>query len=91
MLSAAILVVMGPGVGRLPLAPPSLIGFSIQMLLGLMLFVPLAIWDRRTIGHLHPATKLAIALAVVSAYVPVALMATGAWAPIAAHLPGVGS
>ncbi|MEO8175817.1 MAG: hypothetical protein ABI626_04065 [Sphingomicrobium sp.] len=91
MLGAAILVVMGPGFGRLPLAPPILIGFTIQMLVGLMLFVPLIIWDRRTIGHLHPATKLAVALGVISVVVPITLIATGTWAPIAAHLPGVGS
>jgi hypothetical protein len=90
MLCAAILVVMGPAVGRLPIAPPSLIGFTIQIMVGLTLFVPLVIWDRRTIGHLHPATKLGISVAIISAFVPILLMATGTWAPIAAHLPGVG-
>lgn len=91
MLGAAILVVMGPAVGRLPIAPPTLVGFTIQILVGLALFIPMVIWDRRTIGHLHPATKLAISVAAISAFVPIALMATGTWAPIAAHLPGVGS
>ncbi|MEO5611487.1 MAG: hypothetical protein ABIT68_01795 [Sphingomicrobium sp.] len=90
MLSAAILVVMGPAIGRLPLAPPSYVAFSLQMVLGLILFVPLVIWDRRTIGHLHPATKLALALGTLSVVIPIILMGTGAWAPIAAQLPGVG-
>src|SRR3954467_6076078 len=45
MLSAAILVVMGPAIGRIPMAPPTLIGFSIQFLLGLALFIPLFLWD----------------------------------------------
>ena len=35
MLSAAIMVVMGPAIGRMPMAPPSLPGFTIQFLLGL--------------------------------------------------------
>ena len=91
MLCAAILVVMGPAVGRLPIAPPTLLGFTIQILVGLALFVPLVIWDRRTIGHVHAATKLGITVGAVSAFVPILLMATGSWAPIAQHLPGVGS
>jgi hypothetical protein len=91
MLCAAILVVMGPAVGRLPIAPPTLVGFTTQILVGLLLFVPLVVWDRRTIGHTHPATKLGFSVAVISAFVPIALMATSTWAPIAARLPGVGS
>ena len=89
MLSAAILVVMGPAIGRLPIAPPTLIGFTIQFLVGLALFIPLVIWDRRTIGQTHPATKLGLAVGAISAFVPIVLMATGTWAPIAQHLPGV--
>src|SRR4051812_45812553 len=50
MMSAAILVVMGPAIGRIPLSPPVLAGFSAQLLLGLALFIPLFIWDRRTEG-----------------------------------------
>jgi hypothetical protein len=91
MLCAAILVVMGPAVGRLPIAPPTLIGFTIQIMVGLMLFVPLVIWDRRTIGSIHPATKLGVSVAAIASFVPILLMATGTWAPIAQHLPGVGS
>ncbi|MEO6256338.1 MAG: hypothetical protein ABIO69_05980 [Sphingomicrobium sp.] len=89
MLAAGILVVMGPSVGRLPIAPPTLGGFAFQLLIGLMLFVPLVIWDRRSLGHLHPATKLAIAVGVTSAYLPLLLIATNSWAPIARHLPGI--
>src|SRR6478672_10276651 len=51
MLSAAIITVMGPSIGRLPIAPPVLIGTTIQLLLGLALFIPLFLWARRTIGH----------------------------------------
>src|SRR3982751_5129918 len=47
MLSAAILTVMGPAIGRLPLAPPTVLGFTILLLLGLLLFVPMAMHDRK--------------------------------------------
>src|SRR5690349_17837319 len=73
MLSAAILVVMGPTIGRLPIAPPTLIGFSIQMLLGFLLFVPMALWDRRAIGFIHPATKFGVAMAALSVIFPLAV------------------
>jgi hypothetical protein len=90
MLSAAILVIAGPGVGRLPIAPPTLVGFSIVMLLGLLLFVPMFIWDRRSLGRVHPATWLGFALGTISVLVPLAVLWTGAgWASVARRLPGV--
>lgn len=90
MLSAAILAIAGPGIGRLPIAPPTLVGFSIVMLLGLLLFVPLFIWDRRTIGRTHPATWLGFGLGAASVLVPLFVFWTGAdWASVARNLPGV--
>jgi hypothetical protein len=92
MLSAAIIVVMGPSIGRLPIAPPVLPGFTVQFLLGLALFVPLFIWDRRSQGHVHPATKLGFAMAAISVAIPLAVFwGKLPWAPVAAHLPGVGA
>ena len=89
MLSAAIVVVMGPVFGRLPIAPPTLAGFSFQHSLGLVLFVPLLLWDRRSQGRVHPATWLCFSLAVAMLAISTAILATGTWAPIAAYLPGV--
>jgi hypothetical protein len=90
MLSAAILAIAGPGIGRLPIAPPTLIGFSIVMLLGLLLFVPLFIWDRRTTGRTHPATWLGFGLGTASVLIPLFVFWTGAdWASAARNLPGV--
>ena len=54
MLSAAILIVMGPTIGRLPIAPPTLVGFTFVFLLGLAVFLPLFVWDRKTLGHDAP-------------------------------------
>jgi len=90
MLSAAILIVAGPAIGRLPLAPPTLAGFTFQVILGLALFIPLFVWDRRTQGHVHPATWLGFTMGAISVFVPLAVFWTGAdWASIAARLPGV--
>lgn len=92
MLSAAIMVVMGPAIGRLPLAPPTTAGFTVLHLLGFALFIPLVIWDRRTEGHIHPATKLGLAMAALAILTPLAVFWTGAdWASVARNLPGVAS
>ena len=89
MLGAAIIVVAGPSIGRLPIAPPTFGGFAFQMFLGLALYVPLMLWDRRSLGHIHPATWLGFGLMAASVVVSVAAIGTGIWAPIAQHLPGV--
>jgi arginine exporter protein ArgO len=92
MLSAAIMVVMGPTIGRLPIAPPTTLGFTILHLLGFAVFLPLIVWDRRTQGELHPATKLGLAMAAVAILVPLAVFWTGLpWASVASHLPGAGA
>jgi hypothetical protein len=90
MLSAAMLVVMGPSIARLPLAPPTLPGFTALHTLGLALFIPLFVWDRKTLGHVHPATKRGFATAVISIGIPmIVFWGNLPWANIAAHLPGV--
>ena len=83
---------MGPSIGRLPIAPPILLGFTIQLLLGFLLFVPLFVWDRRTIGHVHPATKFGFAMMALWEVFPLAVFWFNLpWAKVAAHLPGVGA
>ena len=92
MLSAAILVVAGPSIGRLPIAPPVLPGFTVQLLLCFILFVPLVGWDRRTIGNLHPATKLGIGMMALWEVLALSVLWLNLpWAKVAAHLPGVGA
>jgi hypothetical protein len=90
MMSAAILVVMGPSIGRLPIARPTIVGFTFVFLLGLLLFVPLFVHDRKLLGHVHPATRLGFTMAAISVGIPLAVFWSGAnWAGIAAKLPGV--
>lgn len=92
MLGATILVVFGPGFSRIPLSPPIFWGFTAQLMVGLcLLFAPLFIWDRRTVGHVHPATWTGFIASALAAIVPLVLIATDSWARIAQHLPGVGS
>lgn len=92
MLCAAILVVMGPSFGRLPIAPPSVAGFTIQTLLSFVLFVPLILWDRKTLGYVHPATRLGIGMALLWLVIPLAVFWLNLpWASLAAQLPGVGA
>lgn len=71
MLGAAMVVVLGPSFGRLPLVPPSKAGFALQMTASLLFFLPLFIWDRRTIGRTHPATWLAFGAYALSMLIPV--------------------
>jgi len=90
MLAAAILVVAGPSLGRLPIAPPTVIGFTFVFLLGLLLFLPLYLWDKRSLGRTHPATGLGFIMLLVSIAIPLAVFWSGAdWASVAARLPGV--
>ena len=92
MLSAAIMVMMGPSIGRLPIAPPVLVGMTIQLLLGLLLFIPMAVHDRKLHGAVHPATKFGFGMAALTVAIPLAVFWLNLpWAKVAAHLPGVGA
>jgi hypothetical protein len=92
MLGAAIIVVAGPSIGRLPIAPPTLVGFTILLLLEFVPFVPLIIWDRKTVGKIHPATQLGLAMLALVIGIPLAVFWLNLpWASVAAHLPGVGA
>jgi hypothetical protein len=92
MLRAAFMVLMVPAIGRLPIAPPTRAGFTFILLLGLSLFIPLFVWDRRTVGHTHPATRLGFSMALLTVAVPlVVFWGRLDWAAVAAKLPGVGA
>lgn len=90
MLGAMILV-MQPGIGRIPIGPPVLAVHALGCALTLALYIPPVLHDRGTFGRVHPATLIGFALASLTMLVQLAFLQTGAWAPIAARLPGIGA
>lgn len=79
-----------PAVSRIPMAPPLLISFALQAALCWFVFVPLFIWDKRTLGRLHWATRTGAALYAVVIALQILFLATpGVWSSFAAHLPGI--
>ena len=80
-----------PAIGRLPLAPPDLLGFALQGVLSWLIFVPLFLWDSHTLGRLHWASKVGAGLFALVLALQVFFLATpGLWSAFAARLPGVG-
>lgn len=90
MLCAALMI-MQPGIGRIPLGPPMLAVHAVSCVLSVLIFLPLVLWDRKSIGQVHPVTMRAIGLVTLVMFTQLFFLATGTWAPIAAHLPGVGA
>jgi hypothetical protein len=88
MLSAALML-MHPAIGRIPM-PPFLGFFALTGALSVATFIPLLVWDKRQLGHVHWVSKLGVSLAAAALLISLAFLATGTWAPIARHLPGVG-
>lgn len=88
MLGAALLM-MHPAIGRFPIAPPTPIGMGILALLSALCFVPLLLWDRRSMGRVHWASALGFGLSLGVGAFYTAMLMTGWWDPIAARLPGV--
>ena len=85
------LMIMEPGIGRIPIGPPIFAVHLVGSMLAVAIFVPLILWDRKTIGHWHPVTMLGFWLTVATMTLRAILLSTGSWAAIAAHLPGVGA
>lgn len=81
-----------PVCARLPLAPPVLIGFTLMSALPFLIFIPLVMWDRKTRGGIHPATRTAIALFALLLAIQTFFLATpGLWSSFVVHLPGMGA
>lgn len=92
LMLSLMIVLCQPAITRLPLAPPTLPGFTLLSLLNWLVFVPLFIWDRRTVGRLHWATKLGAGLSALIIAAQVFFLAMpGLWSSFAAQLPGVQS
>lgn len=76
-----------PGLGRWPIFPPTMAGHVISNLLAFAFIVPLILWDRRTIGHLHWATKAAIAALAFGSFARYIVWGLGIWPSTVALLP----
>jgi hypothetical protein len=88
MLGAALMM-MDPAIGRFPILPPSFIGQFIFAGITLLTFVPLFIWDRKTLGHFHWATLLSSGLFAAVLVLRMFAIVSPAWANFVATLPGV--
>jgi hypothetical protein len=89
MLGAALLL-MHPAIGRIPM-PPMLATFALTGALSVATFIPLLVWDKRRLGHIHWVSRLGVSLAAATLVIQLIFLATGTWAPIARMLPGVGN
>ena len=92
LMLGLMIILTQPAIARLPMAPPSLLGFSLQSAIAWFVFVPLFIWDRRTLGRLHWATSFGAGCFALIIAAQILFLATpGLWSGFAAHLPGLGS
>jgi hypothetical protein len=89
LMLCAALVLMGPAIGRFPIAPPVLIGHVIQQSLAWCTVIPLFFHDRRTLGHIHWATTLGAGLLASAVILGIAGIVLPGWPAIASHLPGL--
>lgn len=88
LMLSLTLIFAGPAIGRLPV-PPLLPVFAAVQALGLAVFLPLVMWDRRTHGRVHWATTVGIAWAAFAPAFGIVMLGEPAWARFAAQLPGV--
>ena len=92
LMLGLMMMLTEPAISRIPMLPPSLVSFSLQCVLCWFVFVPLFVWDQRSRGGLHWATKLGAGLyALIIAAQIFFLGMPGLWSAFAAQLPGVSS
>jgi hypothetical protein len=89
LMLGAMLLMMDPAIGRLPILPPSFVSQSLLAALTWSMSIPLIIWDYRTRGSLHWATITAAGLLAAALILRMFALASPAWATFAAGLPGV--
>jgi hypothetical protein len=83
----ATLMMLEPGIGRLPLFPPTMAGHVVSGIVAFAFVIPLILWDRKTIGGLHWATKLGLAAMVFGYYARFLVWNTAAWHNFVGMLP----
>ncbi len=89
LMLGIMLMLLQPALSRLPLFPPTLLLSCIQLALCWLVFVPLFVWDMRTLGALHRATKIGAGLFALVIVAQVFFLATpGIWSSFVVLLPG---
>lgn len=89
LMLGIMLILVEPALHRLPLSPPTMLFNAVHMSLCWLIFVPLIIWDLRTLGRLHWATKVGAGLfALVIALQIFFLAVPGLWSSFVVLLPG---
>lgn len=89
LMLGIMLMLLEPALHRLPLLPPSLLLNAVHMALCWLVFVPLLVWDMRTLGRLHWATKLGAGLFALIIVLQAFFLATpGLWSSFVVLLPG---
>lgn len=84
----ATLAMLEPGLARWPVFPPTMTGHVVADVLAFGFAIPLLLWDRKTLGHLHWATKLGLAALAFGCFARFAVWNSEAWHSFAAMLPG---
>jgi hypothetical protein len=77
-----------PGLGRWPIFPPTMAGHVISNLLAFAFIIPLVMWDRKTIGSLHWATKVAMGALAFGCFARYIVWGLGIWPAVVRVLPG---
>lgn len=77
-----------PGLGRWPVFPPTMAGHVISNLLAFAFIIPLVMWDRKTIGSLHWATKVAMGALAFGCFARYIVWGLGIWPAVVRVLPG---
>ncbi|MEQ1552322.1 hypothetical protein [Sphingorhabdus sp.] len=81
------LMTVEPGVGRWPIFPPVMAGHIASSIMAFAFIIPLVLWDKKSIGRLHRATKIglfALAFGYLARHI---VWALGIWPDVVAVLP----
>ena len=89
LMLGIMLMLLEPALHRLPLFPPTMLLNAVHMALTWLVFVPLIVWDLRTLGRLHWATKTGAGLFALIIALQIFFLATpGIWSSFVVYLPG---
>ena len=73
------LMMVEPGVGRWPIFPPVMVAHFASGVVAFAFVIPLILWDRKTIGGLHWATKWGLGALIFGYFVRYPIWALGFW------------